>query len=140
MRILAGIVLSLAAFWSMADADPALVDKTWYLTSINSVPIEVMNFPDRKPSLTLSSDNRYNAYAGCNQIMGSYELDPEDTEITFSKSAMTMMACEKNMDFEQQFVDMLQRVEFYSIEGEGQILNLKSIDLQIISVFDNTPQ
>lgn len=115
-------------------AEPDDLTKTWYLTSLNSVPIEVLNFPERQPYLILRDDNRYEAYAGCNQILGNYALIDE-RKINFSPAAVTRMACQHNMGFEEEFLKMLEKAEFWNILGEGKTLNLRSKDLEIIAVF-----
>jgi len=130
------LALVLILFSSLVLANDSIVGKKWYLTSMNSVPVELMKFKDEKPFLQLMDENRYAAYAGCNRIMGGYEI--EDDKIKFSGGAMTMMACQYNMEFEQKFVKNLEEVRTWSSEGEGHTLNLKSADLKILFVFDDT--
>lgn len=133
LRFIGTMILVLTA--TVANAQPELVDKTWYMTSMNSVPVELDKFPDRKPELQFMEDKRFVAWAGCNQIMGSYDL--EDKKLSFSKPASTLMMCEGKMEFEQDFMHMLEKVVYWEMQGEGHTLNFLSSEYKILAVYED---
>lgn len=64
-----------------------------------------------------SKDGRFAAYAGCNNFSGSYVM-PSSFALSFSKVATTMMACTE-MVAEQEFSQMLEKVEHYKLNNES---------------------
>jgi heat shock protein HslJ len=89
---------------------------------LNGKAIENKNKSSKMPFLQLNADNRYAAYAGCNNLMGVYELKENALRIKFTKGASTMMAC-PDMGTEQEFAKMLETVDNYSIKGNQMTLN-----------------
>lgn len=70
-------------------------------------------------SLTLSEGRAY-GNAGCNHWFGSYELDGQ--EIRFSNLGSTRKLCaEEIMEQEQQFLDILSRVERWDVSSIDQL-------------------
>ncbi len=72
--------------------------------------------------LQLNAENRYAAFAGCNNMMGGYELKEDALRIKFTKGASTLMAC-TDMTIEQEFAEMIEKVDNYSLNGENMSLN-----------------
>lgn len=97
-------------------------DTKWKLVELNGKAIENKNKSSKMPFLQLNTDDRYAAYAGCNNMMGGYELKENVLRIKFTKGASTMMAC-PDMETEQEFAEMLEKVDNYSINGNQMTLN-----------------
>lgn len=97
-------------------------DTKWKLVELNGKAIENKNKSSKMPFLQLNADDRYAAYAGCNNMMGGYELKENILRIKFTKGASTMMAC-PDMETEQEFAKMLETVDNYSIKGNQMTLN-----------------
>jgi heat shock protein HslJ len=95
-------------------------DTKWKLVELNGKAIENKNKSSKMPFLQLNADDRYAAYAGCNNMMGGYELKENVLRIKFTKGASTMMAC-PDMETEQEFAKMLETVDNYSIKGNQMI-------------------
>ena len=80
-------------------------------------------------------DNRVAGSGGCDRIMGGYELNGE--ALAFSQMAGTRMMC-PNMDDEQHFLQTLESVNRYKINGETMqmfqddkvLLDFKAVYLQ----------
>ncbi|WP_333877023.1 copper resistance protein NlpE N-terminal domain-containing protein [Flavobacterium sp.] len=79
-----------------------------------------------------SKDGRFNAFAGCNLMTGSYAM-PTAAELVFSNVAMTRMAC-PDMTLETRFAAMLEKVDSYSIQDN--ILQFKKSKKTILATFE----
>ena len=97
-------------------------DTKWKLVELNGKAIENKNKSSKMSFLQLNAADRYAAYAGCNNMMGGYELKENVLRIKFTKGASTMMAC-PDMETEQAFAKMLETVDNYSIKGSQMTLN-----------------
>ena len=85
----------------LGDSKNSPMKKTkWKLIELNGKPIESSDKQSKVFFIQLNSENRYSAYAGCNNLMGGYELNEEILKIKFSKGASTLMAC-PDMETEQ---------------------------------------
>lgn len=71
--------------------------------------------------LQLDKQGKIAAYAGCNTMGGSYEMQ-EGNKISFKKVIATMMAC-PDMNVEQDFRKMLEAVDNYSLSNNKMTLN-----------------
>lgn len=100
----------------------SVLNTKWKLVELNGKSVDLSEEMKEDLFLQLNSDNRYAAFAGCNNLMGNYELDEAKMRISFSKGASTMMAC-PNMETEQEFTEMLEKVDNYSINGNQMTLN-----------------
>lgn len=94
--------------------------KKWKLVELNGV--KVTNSKDKPMFIQLNKDNRYAAFAGCNNMMGSYEIKEDAMRIKFNKGASTMMAC-PDMTTEQEFAELLEKVDNYSLNGNNLSFN-----------------
>ena len=63
-----------------------------------------------------SSDGRFSAFAGCNNIMGNYAM-PKTSNISFFDIAATQMFCEGDL-IENDFIRMLEETTKYVLENE----------------------
>lgn len=100
----------------------SILDVKWKLVELNGIPIEKATNSTKEMFLQLVKEKRYAAYAGCNNIMGGFELKENALRIKFTKGASTMMAC-PDMETEQEFAKMLETVDNYSINGNKMTLN-----------------
>jgi heat shock protein HslJ len=55
-------------------------------------------------------------FAGCNRLLGSYELKGE--KLKFGRMASTRMACQNGMELEASFMQALESTVIWKIEGE----------------------
>ncbi|MBX3636720.1 MAG: META domain-containing protein [Rubrivivax sp.] len=102
-----------AASGSGANA-PALRGTTWVLVGAAGEKMP------RPPSLRLDPEQpRVNGFAGCNRLMGTFELD--GTRLVFGSAATTRMACLDGEDVEQRFLQAYGAVRAWRIEG-GELL------------------
>jgi heat shock protein HslJ len=101
--------------------DASLQETYWKLTELMGQPVPGPE-PDKKEAhIILKSDNRLQGFAGCNNIMGSYELKNE-LSITFSGVASTLMAC-PDMKTEDALKKVLEQADNYTIKGNTLSLN-----------------
>jgi copper homeostasis protein (lipoprotein) len=97
-----------------------LAETKWKLVELNGKPVKQIGNKDYFLKLN-SKDGRFSAYAGCNNLMGSYVMKTTFS-LSFSGVASTMMAC-TNMDLEQKFGAMLEKVDNYVIVENKLQLN-----------------
>lgn len=111
----------ISATTTIKEVNPAvgkytLAETTWQLISLNKSKVA----PNGKKTYFLklnSKDGRFEAFAGCNSIWGSYDMPSFET-ISFSETIATEMAC-PNMEVETSFTSMLAEVNSYRIEKES---------------------
>lgn len=101
-------------------SDKGLQFIKWKLVELNGV--KITNDKNKPKFIHLIKDNQFTAFAGCNNIMGSYEIKEDAMRIKFTKGASTMMAC-PDMTTEQEFAAMLEKVDNYSINGNNLSFN-----------------
>lgn len=92
----------------------------WKLVELNGKPVN--NNSNKEMFIQLNKENRYTAFAGCNNMMGSFELKEDVMRVKFTKGASTMMAC-PDMTTEQEFAEMLEKVDNYSLKGNNLSFN-----------------
>lgn len=92
-----------------------LAETKWKLTSLNNKKITQKG--KKAYFLKLNSkDGRFEAFAGCNSMWGSYDMPSFDT-LSFSEIITTEMACPE-MSTETIFTAMLGEVASYKIDKE----------------------
>lgn len=112
----------------------ALANTRWKLVELNGK--EVKNNSGKDYILTLNSKTgKITAYAGCNNIMGSY-LMKEDSSLTFLYVGATKMAC-PDMKTEEKFMAALTKTDRYMIEGNR--LHLHKGEKKILAQFEAVP-
>ncbi len=80
----------------------------WKLTRLGDAPV-VLASTQREPHFILHQQSRrLSGSGGCNQLMGSYELNGD--QLTFGQMAGTMMVCAEGMDTEKAFLEALKQV------------------------------
>ncbi|MEM8571120.1 MAG: YbaY family lipoprotein [Pseudomonadota bacterium] len=97
-------------------ADAALVGTYWKILRLRDEEIGVAN-EAREPSIRLMSDSTYAATVGCNQIIGSTEIDGEG--LRFGAGPMTLMACPPPLDgWENGLREVLSATARWQVTGE----------------------
>lgn len=94
---------------------PALENTHWQLTRLGDSAIESGDH-QATPRLTFHSQHhRIFGSSGCNRVMGSYEV--KDNHLKIGQAAGTMMACPHGMETEKAFLEALQQVATWKIDG-----------------------
>ena len=99
-----------------------LKNSKWRLVKLYGKTIEKNKDSKREYGITFNIDGRFSAFAGCNNMMGSYKLKEDVSRIEFSKVASTMMACE-DMVTEQELAKVLEMADNYNFDGKTLKLN-----------------
>ena len=98
-----------------------LVGTYWKLTELMGKPVIAPAGVREIHIILKKQDNRIQGFAGCNNIIGSYELK-DGNLISFKDLASTRMAC-PDMSMEDQFKETLEKADNYSILGDTMSLN-----------------
>ena len=117
------IVLAVTAFSACAPKNNSgetagsqpLVGTQWKLVELFGKPVSEAD-TNKEGFLLLQKDGRFSASAGCNTLLGGYELK-EPMGITFqSNMASTMMAC-PNSEPEENLKKVLSETNAYQLAG-----------------------
>ncbi len=99
-----------------------LIGGYWKLIELMGKPVEFPEDGKKEPHLLFRAEGRrLGGNGGCNNIVGTYEIK-ENNRISFSKMATTRMACPA-LGVEQQFLEVLQKVDGYNLVGDTLVLN-----------------
>lgn len=112
-----------------------LVSNEWMLKEMNSQSDIVK---DDNNSFVIAFDDvekRISGMAECNRFFGSYTLEPVH-KISFSALGATRAMC-PNMSYETEFLQTIQDVDSYTIDGDVLLLQ-KGGD--VVLIFDAVPQ
>ncbi len=113
----------LAENYRLPKVPEGLFGKTWKLIELTGAASYTTKLKIQAPFLILNeSEQRFAANAGCNNIMGQYELDQDSLRLRFLQVASTLMAC-PHMNLEAEFVKMIEEVDSYSLNGDTLTLN-----------------
>lgn len=99
--------------------DPRIEGRRWRLVELNGRPVEP---PADREGAYLELDaaqGRVSGNASCNGFFGRYELTSNNRLRFGPNLASTMMAC-PDLEREREFLDMLERVDNYSL-GDGTL-------------------
>jgi heat shock protein HslJ len=99
-----------------------LKNSKWRLVKLHGNSVQKSKDAKREHGITFNPDGKFSAFAGCNNMMGSYKLKEEVSRIEFSKVASTMMACE-DMITEQELAKVLEIADNYNFDGKTLKLN-----------------
>lgn len=114
---------STAAYYS--DFDQTITEKYWKLKILYGKEIRMEEHQEREAYFTLKTDdNRLSGFGGCNEMMGSYELD-DLQQIRFSKISTTRKACPLIQFDENEYVQMFEDAAQYKI-GRDQLTLLNN--------------
>ena len=105
-----------------ANNEVLLSNSSWRLVKLNGKAIEKNKDEERELGIIFTNEGRFSAYAGCNNMMGNYELKEEENRITFSKVGMTMMAC-PDATTEKELAEALEMADNYNFDGATLKLN-----------------
>lgn len=95
----------------------SLKDIKWKLVKLMGKDVS-----DKNAYILFSTEeNKVYGNASCNNFNGSYELNVGN-QIKISKIAATLMAC-PDMNVENEFMEILGKVDDYSINGKSLTLN-----------------
>ncbi|MDR0364639.1 MAG: copper resistance protein NlpE N-terminal domain-containing protein [Bacteroidales bacterium] len=93
-------------------------NRRWKLTELSGKAIT-----DNKAFITIDTkEGRAFGNGGCNNFTAAYELDEATGRLRFSKIATTQMAC-IDMETETAFLEILENIDNYSMNGEKMTLN-----------------
>ena len=105
-----------------AKVDRNLVEKYWKLIELYGNPVVYpVNFPKEAYIFFQIDGNRFYGDAGCNRILGSYQLTGGN-RIILSPAASTMMMC-IDMDVETKFLEVLKTADSYFVRNDTLTLN-----------------
>lgn len=113
---------------------PATLDNTyWKLIELGGAPIAAANSKKEAYLIFRAVKHHVAGTSGCNRLFGSYETGA-DQSLKLKMGGMTMMACpEPLMTQEKNFLEAMQLVSNYRIEGEK--LELRKGD-QVLARFE----
>ncbi len=98
----------------------SLEENTWKLVKMEGIPAEAIAAEADAFSLMFeAADTMVAGRTNCNRFFGKYEL--KGNELEFENLGMTRMAC-PNMEYEQLFVEMLDKVNHFEIKNSELML------------------
>ena len=97
-------------------------NQRWVVVEMKGVPVQQSG--SRKDAFLRFevAEKRFSGNGGCNQINGNYNLDKND--IHFTEVISTKMSC-NDIEFENAFLNTLNTVDRYVIEGNDLLLKKK---------------
>lgn len=99
--------------------DPRIENRRWQLIELNGRPIEPPSDREGAYFELDATESRVTGNASCNRFFGTYELERGDRIRFGSDMGSTMMACPE-LEQEREFLDMLGRVDNYTL-GDGRL-------------------
>lgn len=115
-------------YCTLVSAEPSavLVGPKWILITIQDKNLNLAEYGKQKPFISLQTDERYSAYAGCNQISGNYDLSGLNGLRFLPNALMTKMACMQKGNIEDQFLQLLNQVKYWNITDHNLIFSDES--------------
>lgn len=99
------------------DLDKKITEKYWKLIELNGQEVTFQENQQKEAHFILkTAENKVTGNAGCNTMMGTYEL-VEGNKIKFSKMATTMMYCE-GVENEHEFLSVFEAVDHYTLKED----------------------
>ena len=99
-----------------------LAGNHWKLFELFGNPVNADETNNKEPYVVFEKeDNRFNGDAGCNRIVGSYQIEEPD-RIIFSQVVATRMMC-INMETEDKFLQVINTADTYTIENDTLTLS-----------------
>jgi heat shock protein HslJ len=99
-----------------SKSDASLINTYWKLLEIEGKPAALGAGGKEIHLITGGEENHVHGFSGCNRFSGGYKQN--DDRLEFGNLATTRMACADSMELESSFLDALNRVRRYSIQGE----------------------
>ena len=117
--LFAGLLLILTA---CPEKNKRMLEQTSWELEETTMGRVVKSATERPPSIRFSlEEGRFSGFGGCNQIMGSFELNKKKVKI--GQIGGTKMNC-PNMSTENLLISSLHQVNRYKLE-EGKLILLK---------------
>ena len=114
-------------------ADASLTNTYWRIVRLAGEKVGPVE-GHREPHLLLSTESRFRATVGCNQMVGGYHLDGQ--ALTFGAAASTMMACPSPLDeLERRLAETLEKTARWRINA--QFLELEDSDGKAIALLQS---
>jgi copper homeostasis protein (lipoprotein) len=112
----------------------AMLENTyWKLVRLGNEPV-TLGEGEKEPYMTLMPrDNRVQGFAGCNRLVGSYEL--KEANLKFGLMASTRMSCRDGMELEASFMRALESTAKWKIQGEH--LELSDLKGTLVARFES---
>jgi heat shock protein HslJ len=99
-----------------------LVEKYWKLIELYGHPVTPATDNAKTAHIIFKkSDNQFHGNAGCNTIIGNYELK-EHNRIVISPKMSTLMMC-LDMETETRFLQVLETADSYLVRNDTLTLN-----------------
>ncbi len=98
-----------------------LKNSKWRLVKLNGKMIKKSKDSNKEFGIIFNKDGNFSAFAGCNNLFGTYKLE-KNSKITFSSVGTTLMACD-DMITEQEFAKVLKGIDNYNFDGKTLKLN-----------------
>lgn len=116
-KILAAVALLVAmTACGGAQNNKPLEGTVWKLSSMEGIPASAIEGEDDAFTLLFNGEEMLvSGRTNCNRFFGSYNA--ADGALAFGDMGMTRMAC-PDMQYEDAFVEMLDKVDGFSIQGE----------------------
>jgi heat shock protein HslJ len=105
----------------LMKVDTDLVEKYWKLIELYGNPVAAPVNGKEAHIIFEIDGNRFNGDAGCNRMLGTYQLTGGG-RIILSPTATTLMMC-LNMDVENKFLEVLKTADSYIIRNDTLSLN-----------------
>jgi len=103
--------------YMLTRVDMDLVEKYWKLLELYGSPVTCPSNSSKEAHITFRiEDNLFSGDAGCNRIMGSYKVEPNN-HIQISATATTMMMC-LDMETENKFLQVLKTADSYYVRND----------------------
>ncbi len=93
--------------------ETALVDTVWVLTAYGDPNNLTPNEPGVVTTAIFSADGNLNGNTGCNNYSTGYQI--EEMQLTISLPVMNLMACEKGMEQESAYLQLLEAAQSYRL-------------------------
>ncbi len=117
-RVFAAAVLLLAmtACGGSQKKALSLEGTLWKLSEMKGIPVTAIDAEADFFTLQFNpADTMVSGRTNCNRFFGRYVV--KDSQLTFENMGMTRMAC-PDMAYEEAFVQMLNGVDRYAVEGK----------------------
>jgi len=102
--------------YTLKKTDTELTGNFWKLVELNGAPVETEQSHGGPHMVFDKYTHRFSGNAGCNRMMGSFQLKAPGS-IAFSQAATTQMMC-LDMELENQFLKILDLVIKYTIKDD----------------------
>src|SRR5690625_2031997 len=104
------------------DFEKNITEKYWKLKTLNGKEVKMEEDQEREVYFILKTDkNELTGFGGCNDLMGVYELKPNN-RIEFSSRAGTLKSCTYLNYDEREFLQVFEVAKQYDLKQDSLIL------------------